>query len=77
MHAASIRAYRLVYRVLAISQPLEISYNACQSPRPVICLGQSPSQRDKTVDDYARILKASIIQSLRCSIFNAKITAVG
>lgn len=30
MHAAS-GACSLVYRVLAISQPLEISYNACQS----------------------------------------------
>ena len=31
MHAAN-NACSLVYRVLAISQPLEISYNACQSP---------------------------------------------
>lgn len=50
MHAASIHAYSLVYRVLAISQPLEISYNACQSPGQLFVSGnRRPNRTPSTI----------------------------
>lgn len=46
------------YRVLTITQPLEISYNACQSSgRELFVSGNRRPDETATVNDYARIFK--------------------